>query len=401
MTRRKEIERSVRTASDSFFMAAQETPDGGLRTWKSRSMYCFASVDGGFCDPWDQRISLLRLQHSGKMPDGEWERRWESLQRRIDRINWEFARKLLARTTVWARSGKLDRLLKVSQASAMATLPGGKAAHGVDQYGTLLAGGLHEGPRYQPAPRIAGRQLWRLGRPRQAVRAIRPTEVGKLQLHSRRADRHRDRRAHVPSRAPDQRRGSPQAPRGHRLEGGGPKSLSSPTGASGLPSDSASTRGTPSCASCRERKPPVLRNDSGIAVAEPPKSRSHSSEACGDSTPPRGVDSGRVGGRPVYHGRNIWSRGQGHSGSVTASASVRPGPAESPAESTRRGSFRLPAPPRRSFQSTQRSAAGCIARDNGLSSPGNPLLFGSLCTHRGSLTVVRGEGQPGALSNEK
>ena len=148
MTRLKEIERSVRTASDSFFKAAQEPLEGGLRTWKSRSMYCFASADGGFCDPWDQRISLLRLQHSDTMPDGEWERLRESVQRRIDRLDWEFARKLLARTTVWARSGKLDRLLEVSQAVAMATLPGGKAAHAVDQYGTLLAGALmlqHDG----------------------------------------------------------------------------------------------------------------------------------------------------------------------------------------------------------------------------------------------------------------
>lgn len=135
----KAIIRMMRSASATAAKIYKGTPSGKGLSWESRSMFCLGSVGGSVGGQQDkQRISLLQLRHPRIFGDvAKQEEHYRSLLNRFVRITPNLARQLLGRTTEWARTGKLDRLLETSIAAATTIL--GDRRHG-DQYGTLLAG---------------------------------------------------------------------------------------------------------------------------------------------------------------------------------------------------------------------------------------------------------------------
>ena len=102
-----------------------------------RSMFCFASEPRCLPEaPDTPNVTVIELRDPRTLRAGRPEYRRE-LWRRIDQIADGFPGMLLARTTLWVRQGKLDRLLDASRAAAGEVLGSRRAG---DQYGTLVAG---------------------------------------------------------------------------------------------------------------------------------------------------------------------------------------------------------------------------------------------------------------------
>ena len=133
------IVRMMRSASATTAKIFKGTPSGKGLSWESRSMFCLGSVGGAVSGQQDkQRISLLPLRHPRTLGSVEkQEEHYHGILKRLARITPDLSRQLLARTTEWARTKRLDQLLETSIAAATTVL--GDRRHG-DQYGTLLAG---------------------------------------------------------------------------------------------------------------------------------------------------------------------------------------------------------------------------------------------------------------------
>ena len=135
----KVIIRMMRSASSTKAKVYKGTMSGKGQSFETRSMFCLGSVGGAVGGQQDkQRISLLQLRHHRTMGSVEkQEEHYHGILKRLARITPELSRQMLARTTEWARTGKLDDLIETSIVAATTIL--GDRRHG-DQYGTLLAG---------------------------------------------------------------------------------------------------------------------------------------------------------------------------------------------------------------------------------------------------------------------
>ena len=119
----------MRSAYSTSGKTYKGTPSGKGVSFELRSMICLAAVGGTLADARDrQSIAILPLRDPSCLG------RKKGVIHRIPPI---LARRLLARTTKWARSGKLAELLTVTNAAATIVL--GNQRQG-DKYGTLLAG---------------------------------------------------------------------------------------------------------------------------------------------------------------------------------------------------------------------------------------------------------------------
>ena len=152
----KRIVRMLRSASASEGIIIKGGPGGKAELFQPRTMCCLGSIGGAVTAQRDkQRISFLQLRHPQTVLGEGQEEHWDGIKEQLDKITPAFASELLARTTRWARSGKLDELLKVSRTVAMKVVGDGR---GGDQFGTLMAGAailLHD-----EVPKIDEMRTW-------------------------------------------------------------------------------------------------------------------------------------------------------------------------------------------------------------------------------------------------
>ena len=133
------IIRMMRSAASTSTKVFKGTQGGKGMSFEIRSMFCLGAVGGALERPQDkQRITIVQLRHPATLGDAErQDRHWQTLQREINKITPLLSRMLVARTTEWARSGRLEQLLAVTRTAAAIVLGSRRAG---DQYGTLLAG---------------------------------------------------------------------------------------------------------------------------------------------------------------------------------------------------------------------------------------------------------------------